>query len=247
VVGNDILDDLPSLLHAHCAAQHYAVVADSHVALSFGERVVAILAEAGNVTLTTFPAGEWNKSREIWAEITDAVVRQADGPDVALVAVGGGVTGDVTGFVAATCMGGLRYAHVATTLLAMVDGVFGGTVSGDAPLGRGLVGTRHVPRVVVADTTALATLPPVHLAAGVAALLRNGLAADADQFDRVRASRHSIRAKDPYTLAPLVTRNVEIVADLATHTAFPRSLGFGRVLGEAFEPRSATSCCMVRH
>jgi 3-dehydroquinate synthetase len=235
VVGNDILDDLPSLLHAHCAAQHYAVVADSHVAPTFGERVVAILAETGNVTLTTFPAGEWNKSRETWAEVTDAILRQTGGRDVALVAVGGGVTGDVTGFVAATCLGGLRYVHVATTLLAMVDGVFDGTVSLATPLGRGLVGTRHVPSFVVADIAALVTLPPVHMAAGAAALLRNGLAADTDQFDRMRRGRRAIRAKNPDTLTPLVTRNVEIVADLAAHTAILRSMGFGRVLGEALE------------
>lgn len=224
--------DLPVLLQTHCPAPHYAIVADSRVAPLLAEPLAATLDQTSAVALVTFPAGEWNKSRETWAALTDALLMRAIGRDTALVAVGGGVAGDLTGFVAATYRGGVRWAHVATTVVSMTDGAVGDVVGVHTPRGRGLVGIRNSPSLVVADVDSLATLPPVHVAAGAAVLLRAGIAADAAHFRRAVAGSRSIQERDARELTDLVTRSIEIVRDLA---AYPGIRSFGRVLGGALE------------
>ena len=163
-----MLAHLPELLARNCPAAHYAVISDSTVAPLYAEAAAAALSGVARATVVTFPAGEWNKTRETWAGITDRMLAAGVGRDGAVVALGGGVVGDVAGFVAASYLRGIPYVQVPTTLLAIIDSSIGGKTGVDTPAGKNLVGAFYQPRLVVADVATLATLPPNHLAAGMA-------------------------------------------------------------------------------
>ena len=194
--GDGTLSDiLPHLQHAAPTAR-YAVVCDSHVAPLYGERIHDAITAGADAALFTFPAGEWNKSRESWSTVTDQLLRHQFDRDAVIVAVGGGVAGDLAGFVAATFLRGVRYAQIPTTLLAMVDSSVGGKTGVDTEFGKNLVGAFHQPRLVLADVGTLTTLPPVHLAAGMAEALKHGVIADAQYFEVMLGNHERIRAKD---------------------------------------------------
>src|SRR5207245_771899 len=135
-----------------CPASRYAVITDSHVGKLYGAQAVARLRDATlPAQLFEFPAGEWNKTRETWALLCDRMLAAQFGRDAAVIALGGGVVGDVAGFVAATYLRGVPYVQVPTTLLAMIDSSIGGKTGVDVPAGKNLLGAFHQPRLVVAD------------------------------------------------------------------------------------------------
>ncbi len=167
LIGRGLLAELPALLRRECPASAYAVISDSHVGPLYGERVVREASGVGcQVELVTFPAGEWNKTRETWAALCDRMVSLQYGRDAAVVALGGGVVGDLAGFVAATYLRGVAYVQVPTTLLAMIDSSVGGKTGVDVPAGKNMLGAFHQPRLVVTDLEVLGTLPPAQLTGG---------------------------------------------------------------------------------
>lgn len=231
VIGHGILADVARLVEHACPAARYAVITDSHVAPLYAERVRASLAAGSDAELFSFPAGEWNKSRESWGHLTDQLLqRQFDG-ESAIVAVGGGVTGDLAGFVAATYRHGIRYLQVPTSLLAMVDCAVGAQTGVDTQVGRNLVGAFHPPRAVVADLDALSTLPQVQLAAGMASAIKHAVIADGGYFERLLTGRDGIRERDAATVADLVRRSVEIKTSCTAEGA----LRFGRTMAGALQ------------
>jgi len=249
LIGRGLLAELPALLARHCAAERYAVITDSHVSTLSGEAAVAALRAAGrDAEVLTFPAGEWNKTRETWAALTERMLAARFGRDAAVVALGGGVVGDVAGFVAATYLRGLPWVAVPTTLLAMIDSSIGGKTGVDVPEGKNLIGTFHQPSVVVADLEVLGTLAPAQLAAGVAEAVKHGVIADADYFAFLKRERDAIAAKDPAALERVVVRSVEIKSEIVAadeREAGRRSvLNFGHTIGHAVE---ATSKFAVPH
>ncbi len=249
LIGRGLLAELPALLARHCAAERYAVITDSHVSTLYGEAAVAALRAAGrDAEVLTFPAGEWNKTRETWAALTERMLAARFGRDAAVVALGGGVVGDVAGFVAATYLRGLPWVAVPTTLLAMIDSSIGGKTGVDVPEGKNLIGTFHQPCVVVADLEVLGTLAPAQLAAGVAEAVKHGVIADADYFAFLERERDAIAAKDPAALERVVVRSVEIKSEIVAadeREAGRRSvLNFGHTIGHAVE---ATSKFAVPH
>ena len=150
VIGSRVIADLPALLQQRCPAAAYAVISDSHVAKMYGEKLVATLHDARlHAELFTFPAGEWNKTRETWASLSDRMLAARYGRDCAIIALGGGVVGDVAGFVAATYLRGVPYVQVPTSLLAMIDSSIGGKTGVDVPTGKNLLGAFHQPRFVL--------------------------------------------------------------------------------------------------
>jgi 3-dehydroquinate synthase len=228
------LHDIAAQVSACTHASQYAVVTDSQVEPLHGEQVRSALAESGSTTLISFPAGEWNKSRECWSTLTDQLLHHGCDRDTVLVALGGGVTGDLVGFVAATILRGVDYLFAPTTLTAMVERVVSDETGVDTAFGRDLVGAHHPPCAVVADVHTLISLPPVHIAAGVAGALKHGAVADAEYFGRVLEWRDAVRAKDPAVLAKLVRRSVEIksaiLAGQIPRHPTPAALGFGRTV-----------------
>jgi 3-dehydroquinate synthase len=158
------------------------------------------------------PAGEKSKSRAQWAALSDQLLDRGFGRDSAIVALGGGVIGDLAGFVAATYLRGIPYLQVPTTLLAMLDASVGGKTGVDTPQGKNLIGAFHPPVAVVADPLVLRTLPEREYRAGLAEAVKHGLIADAAYFAWLGASADAIARRDDATLATLVSRSVEIKA-----------------------------------
>src|SRR5947199_878654 len=162
--------------------------------------------------LFEFPAGEGNKTRETWASLSDRMLAARYGRDCAIIALGGGVVGDVAGFVAATYLRGVPYVQVPTSLLAMIDSSIGGKTGVDVPTGKNLLGAFHQPALVVADLDVLASLPVAQLAAGMAEAVKHGVIADAAYFGFLEGEHRAVLARRVVALERLVRRSVEIKA-----------------------------------
>jgi 3-dehydroquinate synthase len=194
--------------------------------------------------VVTLPAGEAHKTRDTWARATDAMLAAGCGRDTTVVALGGGVVGDLAGFVAATYLRGVPVVQVPTTLLAMLDASVGGKTAVDTPAGKNLVGAFHPPAAVLIDPALLATLPAPDLAAGAAEALKHGVIASAAHFDDVAAllPRLARGEADPAALARLVGDSVAVkaavVAEDLTERGRRKTLNFGHTLGHAVEHAS---------
>lgn len=242
-VGAGVWAELPALLRERCPAHRYALIADDRVAALYGERILGLLGGAGlRADLLAFPAGEASKSRERWGALSDAMLAAGLGRDAAVLALGGGVAGDLAGFVAATYMRGLPVVQLPTSLLAMIDSSVGGKTGIDTPAGKNLLGAFHPPRLVLADVDALRTLPAAELRAGLAEAIKHGAIADAAYLERIEASLDAVLAAEPAATVPLIGRSVEIKADVVARDereAGPRkTLNFGHTLGHAVEAAS---------
>jgi len=240
VVGHGLLAELGQLVRTACPAARYAVITDSNVGRLYGEAVVARLRDAAlTADLFIFPAGEQHKTRETWAELSDRMLAHHLGRDAAVIALGGGVAGDVAGFVAASYLRGVPYVQVPTSLLAMIDSSIGGKTAVDVPAGKNLIGAFHQPRLVVADLDVLASLPPAQLMAGMAEAVKHGVIADAAYFDFLERSAAAVLARDRAALERTVTRSIEIKAAVVAaderETGRRAILNFGHTVGHAIE------------
>ena len=217
------------------------VIADSNVDPLLGERVARVVtAVTGSPAVRlSFPAGEASKTRETWAMLTDRMLEEGVTREAAVVAVGGGVTGDLAGFVAATYMRGLRLVQVPTSLLAMVDASVGGKTAVDVPAGKNLVGAFHQPAVVLADLDTLVTLPERELRSGLAEAVKHGAIADAEHLGWIADEAGALLAADGEALGVLVHRSVEIKRDVVVRDereSGPRQLlNFGHTVAHALE------------
>ena len=211
-VETGILARLNALIALHLSPCRVALIADE---------TVWQLAEAGRLgsfswtgdTLTV-PPGEATKSRDTWAQLSDTLLSRQFGRDSGLIGLGGGVVGDLTGFVAATYMRGIPYLLVPTTLLAMVDASVGGKTGVNTSQGKNLVGAFHPPKAVIADPNTLDTLPEREFRSGLAEAVKHGLIADESYFEWIERHADPILQRDPETLVRLVRRSVEIKAEV---------------------------------
>jgi 3-dehydroquinate synthase len=243
VVGRGILPDLPGLLRERCAAHRYAVITDSHVGQLYGKRVIDLLEGAGLAArLFAFPAGEWNKVRDTWTELGDRLLAAHVGRDGAVIGLGGGVAGDLAGFVAATLHRGIPWAQVPTSVLAMIDASVGGKTGVDAPAGKNLIGAFHQPRFVLADIELLSTLPRNHIASGLAEAVKHGVIADEVYAEQVGAAAGACLSHSLEALEAAVTSGVRIKAAIVssdvTEHGRRQILNFGHTVGHALEARS---------
>ncbi|HEX6924524.1 MAG TPA: 3-dehydroquinate synthase [Longimicrobiaceae bacterium] len=246
IIGEGVLSLLPELLRAHCPAHRYAVISDDRVAGLYGDKVRQSLAAAGiTADLFTFPAGEVHKTRASWERLSDALFDAGLGRDAAVLALGGGVTGDLAGFVAATYMRGLPLVQIPTTLLAMIDSSVGGKTGVDTPAGKNLIGAFLQPRFVLADTAVLKTLPARELLAGLVEAVKHGAIADTEYFAWMEAQLPAVLALRPDAVAHLVSRSVKIKADVVTRDeregGLRKTLNFGHTIGHAVEALSGFS------
>ncbi len=240
VVGNGIIATLSALVGRYAPAHRYVVISDSNVAALHGAAVAERLPGGAEPTsVLTFPAGEQHKTREQWITLSDRMLASRFGRDCAVIAVGGGVTGDLAGFVAATYMRGVPVVHVATSLLAMVDSSVGGKTGVDTAAGKNLIGAFHPPALVVADTATLATLPPPHLRSGLAEAVKHGAIVDAEYLAALEDEAGSILDGEPEALTRVVERSVRIKADVVSRDlregGLRKILNFGHTLGHALE------------
>jgi 3-dehydroquinate synthase len=160
----------------------------------------------------TFPAGEASKTRDTWASLSDQMLVAGIGRDSAVVALGGGVVGDLAGFVAATYLRGIPYLQVPTSLLAMLDASVGGKVGVDTPHGKNLIGAFHPPVGVVADPLTLMSLPEREYRNGLAEAVKHGLIADREYFEWIEQRARALASRNLSMLIHLIRRSVEIKA-----------------------------------
>src|SRR5690606_11333108 len=208
-----------------------------------GEPLRRALEAAGlPAELLVHAAGETSKTRATWSALTDGLLTKAFDRDTCVVALGGGVTGDLAGFVAATYLRGVPVVQVPTSLLAMVDASVGGKTAVDTAHGKNLVGAFHPPRLVVVDPLVLRTLPVTELRAGAAEMVKHAAIADVRYLDRIRTAAAGLCAdaeRGSAGLGELIERSIEIKAGVVGRDPLEQGeravLNFGHTLGHALE------------
>jgi 3-dehydroquinate synthase len=248
-VGPGVVQELSELLARHSPAHRYAVISDERVFELHGEGVLAWMGELRAVTSAhTFPAGEESKNRAEWSRLTDELLALGMGRDGCVIALGGGVAGDLAGFVAASYMRGIPVVQIPTSLVAMVDASVGGKTGVDVPAGKNLVGAFHPPRFVLADTELASTLPREERSQGLAEAVKHGAILDAEYLSRILAAAPRLLEGDPADTSWMVLRSVELKAAVVSEdeqeAGRRQILNFGHTLGHAIE---AASGYRVRH
>jgi 3-dehydroquinate synthase len=238
-IGEGLLGSSEHLLPA-LAAPRVAVVTDRTVAPLYLARVTQGLVRAGVSAIEiVIPAGESNKDWNTLNLVFDQLLAAGCGRDTTLIALGGGVVGDLAGFAAATYQRGMPLVQIPTTLLAQVDSSVGGKTAINHPLGKNMIGAFYQPRVVLADTATLNTLPDRELRAGLAEVIKHGLLADAAFFAWLEANIEALLARDPEALAHAIRRCCElkaaIVAQDEREAGVRATLNLGHTFGHAIE------------
>jgi 3-dehydroquinate synthase len=234
------LDDLGALMRDAGLQGSAFVVSDDAVAALFGERALASLRAAGfDAAMFTFASGEESKSLDTVRSVYDWLLDRHAERGSAVVALGGGVTGDMAGFVAATYLRGVPFVQVPTSLLAMVDASIGGKVAVDHPRGKNLIGAFYPPRLVVQDTGLLASLPPRCLREGYAEVIKHGLIMDPPMLDLLERDADRLLAVEPELTAEIVARNAALKAAVVSEDEREGGrraiLNYGHTVGHAIE------------
>ncbi len=236
------------LKRSHPSARRVALVSDTNVMPLYGEQARASLeAEGLDVHAFTIPAGERNKTLAHLVELTERMLEASLGRRDVLVALGGGVVGDLAGLAAALFMRGIPFVQCPTSLLAQVDASVGGKVAVDLPAGKNLLGAFHFPSVVVIDPEVLQSLSDRELGCGLAEMLKHGALFSVDHFNQVVESADRIYARDPDVLARMVASSVALKAACVSRD--PREQGeagkgrvvlnLGHTVGHALERMSS--------
>ncbi len=239
-IAQGSLDRIADVVRSATPAHRVAIITDSEVGRHYASRAQERL--GSDTTTLTIPSGEQHKTRETWASLTDRLVAGGFGRDTTIVALGGGVVGDIAGFVAATYMRGVPVVQVPTTLLAMVDASIGGKTGVDTPAGKNLVGAFHQPAAVLIDPALLQTLRADYLRAGFAEIVKHGVVTDAEYFQRTRAfaERWTAGGHDGLEeLTVLIEGSIRIKASIVSRdereSGLRKVLNFGHTIGHAIE------------
>ncbi|WP_082488954.1 bifunctional shikimate kinase/3-dehydroquinate synthase AroKB [Duganella sp. Leaf61] len=238
-IGPSLLTD-PSLLARHVNGGKVAIVTNTTVAPLYLERVEPALRAAGKQVMSVIlPDGEEFKNWASLMQIFDTLLANKADRKTTLIALGGGVIGDLTGYAAASYMRGVDFIQVPTTLLSQVDSSVGGKTGINHPLGKNMIGAFYQPRAVIADTSTLETLPDRELSAGLAEVIKHGAIIDAAFFDWIEANIGLLMARDKGALAYAIARSCEIKADVVRQDeregGLRAILNFGHTFGHAIE------------
>jgi 3-dehydroquinate synthase len=237
MIGEGLLGDA-TLLARHIAARDVLVVTNSTVGPLYAERLCQGLA-GKRIQTVTLPDGEQYKTQAVLGQVFDALVEARLNRDACVVALGGGVVGDMAGFAAACYQRGIDFVQVPTTLLAQVDSAVGGKTGINHPGGKNLIGAFHQPRAVLADLATLRTLPPRELRAGLAEVIKYGLVDDAGFLDWIERNLDRLLALDMDALAQAVRRSCEIKARIVAADEREQGqralLNLGHTFGHAIE------------
>jgi len=242
-IRSGLLADIGADLQEKKVATRYGLITDEHVAGLYADRLMASLTAAGiQAELITFPRGEENKNLQTIATLASELARRGFDRSDGLIALGGGVTGDITGFLASIYMRGIPFVQVPTTLLAQVDSSVGGKTGVDIPEGKNLVGTFYQPQAVYIDTDVLQTLPPEELRGGLAEVIKYGVIHDADFFAFLDTKRDAVFALKQDVISSLIARCCEIKAWVVEQDeregGLRRILNYGHTIGHAVEAAS---------
>lgn len=238
-IGPDLLGD-GALLNRHIDGGKAAIVTNTTVAPLYLERVAgALRAQGREVVEIVLPDGEEHKNWESLNLVYDALLQNRCDRKTTLVALGGGVIGDLTGFAASSYMRGVPFVQLPTTLLSQVDSSVGGKTGINHPLGKNMIGAFYQPRAVIADTATLDTLPPRELSAGLAEVIKHGAILDADYFAWIEQNIGKLVAREPQAMAYAIARSCEIKAEVVRKDeregGLRAVLNFGHTFGHAIE------------
>ena len=239
-VGRGILDEAGRLIRDAAGGSIAAVISDSNVAPLYAHRVQASLEDAGyRTTLLTFPAGERHKRLSTLETLLEGLAKAELSRDDVVVALGGGVTGDMAGLAAALYLRGIQVAQIPTSLLAMVDSSVGGKTAVDLQAGKNLAGAFLQPCVVVADVECLHTLNHDLFTDSCGEVIKHGVLADQRMFEELCSRPMNSPDRDDAEIARIVARNVEIKRDVVNaderERGLRQTLNLGHTLGHAIE------------
>ena len=238
-IGQHLLNDT-SILTQAIQAKRVVIVTNTVVAPLYLSALQQQLQGIGKtVSAVVLPDGEEHKHWATLMQIFDHLLEQKCDRKTCLIALGGGVIGDMTGFAASAFMRGVPFVQIPTTLLSQVDSSVGGKTGINHPLGKNMIGAFYQPQAVLADTATLNTLPDKELSAGLAEVIKHGAIIDTDFFVWIEKNIQALRAKDPAALAYAVARSCEIKADVVRQDeregGLRAILNFGHTFGHAIE------------
>jgi 3-dehydroquinate synthase len=238
-ISSGLLDQADLIL-PHLAQKRVAVVTNTTIAPLYLDRLTSALADAGvTATSVVLPDGEAYKNWETLNLIFDALLTQRAERKTTLIALGGGVIGDMTGFAAACYQRGMPFIQIPTTLLSQVDSSVGGKTGINHPLGKNMIGAFYQPKLVLADTDTLKTLPTRELSAGLAEVIKYGLIWDAEFLAWLEANMAKLRALDPAAITHAIYRSCEIKAQVVGQDeregGIRAILNLGHTFGHAIE------------
>lgn len=236
LIAPDALDQIANYVQS----KHIMIVTNSTIAPLYLERVKTKLAVAGRkIEQLVLPDGEEYKSMQSLELIFDALLKNQCDRKTTLIALGGGVIGDLTGFAAASYMRGVPFVQIPTTLLAQVDSSVGGKTGVNHPLGKNMIGAFYQPQAVIADTKSLATLPARELSAGLAEIIKYGAIIDTEFFNWLEENCQRLLAQEEAALVHAIARSCEIKAEVVRlderESGLRAILNFGHTFAHAIE------------
>lgn len=238
IIGKDLLADGAQWLPLLTSEQVF-ILSDENVAPFYLQQLQQVL-HGRAVEVLVLPAGEAQKSLQVAEQVYTILLQSKFRRDMTVVALGGGVIGDLAGFVAATYMRGVKLIHVPTSLIAQADASIGGKVAVNHPLGKNLIGTFHQPRAVLTDVNCLQTLPAREFHAGMAEVIKHGMIHDAEFMQWLSVHADHILQREVSYLETMVVRCAEIKAyyveqDVTDQMGKRALLNFGHTFGHALE------------
>ena len=237
-IGRDLLND-PQLLGAHLTGSQVVVVTNETVSPLYLDRLLAILGERALVTEVILPDGEQFKNLETLNQIFDRMMHDRHNRSTTMIALGGGVVGDITGFAAACYQRGVNFIQVPTTLLSQVDSSVGGKTAVNHPLGKNMIGAFYQPQAVLIDINTLHTLSPREFAAGLAEVVKYGLICDLPFYRWLQEQTPRLLAREEAALAETIERSCSskaaVVAADEREGGLRAILNLGHTFGHAIE------------
>lgn len=243
VIEKGVLAKVGQDLKKRKVGNRYCVIADDRVAELYGKLLLQSLSDAGiKAEMLTFPHGESHKNLETIASLVSGLAQLGFDRKDAIIAFGGGVSGDIAGFVASAYMRGIPFVQIPTTLLAQVDSSVGGKTGVDIPEGKNLVGAFYQPKAVYIDIEVLKTLPAEEFLGGLAEVIKYGVIRDRKFFEFLQVNREAILQLDEECITQMIYTcckiKAEVVSEDEKEGGVRRILNFGHTIGHAVEGAS---------
>lgn len=234
------LCQLPQTLKSSGFSQRVFLITDSDISCLYNQPILGLLHDSGFLPqVLTIPAGETSKSIFYWQKILNWLVEQKAEQNEPIIAVGGGVVGDLSGFVAATYHRGVPLVHIPTSLLAQVDSAIGGKTGINHPLGKNLIGAFYQPGLIIVDPAFLLTLPERVYCEGWAEIVKYGMILDVDLFEMLEEQVTLVHSRDAVFLTKIIARCIQLKMDVVQNderdSGLRNILNYGHTFGHALE------------
>jgi 3-dehydroquinate synthase len=237
-IGSGLLSDV-SYLSPHIQGRQVCIVTNTTIAPLYLEKIKSLLSDSYQVDVVILPDGEQYKQLETITQIYNCLLEKKHNRTTTLIALGGGVVGDMAGFAAATYQRGVNFIQIPTTLLAQVDSSVGGKTGVNHPLGKNMIGAFHQPQAVIIDINVLQTLPNRELSAGIAEIIKYGLINDSQFYAWLESNVSLLMTMDAGVITEAIMKSCQSKADVVSadekESGVRATLNFGHTFGHAIE------------